>query len=496
MFAQKLILSYSSKIAIQILQMLGMLIVARILGPNVLGTVAFGLAFVSMFLFVSDFGLASAHVKLISEGQDEAKCNGTFARIKVLLIILYVFVVTGFYLIQKYIFGVKFDTPDHDYVIFIYLIITTIGQLYYIPITTFAAKTQQAKQDIPNFIQLFLYQILRVVVAFLGYKAIAQSLSNLTAVVLVLPVYIYLFKGNPMGKFDKEIAKMYFNISVPVFIVLIAQTIIYSTDRVILQYLTNTDEVGYYSAGISLSQFVRLIESSAGLLFFPFFSRNIAEGEFGKINSSIFKYEKFNLSFVLPIVFYVMIFSQFIVSVALGHKFAKTPPMLSIITLSMFVSLLNLSYINIISAKGLFRQSAIVYVSGTAFFVVISFILVAPFLLNLQGIGISLSLLVTNIFFGIVFMIYSKKELSIITILNCRKQLIYGIIFSLVCYLIYHFLKLNLFWNIVASVIFFAGYFGIALLFKIIKIEDWKMILEIINFRKMYSYVNSELKNK
>ncbi|MCX6165086.1 MAG: oligosaccharide flippase family protein [Ignavibacteriae bacterium] len=289
---------------------------------------------------------------------------------------------------------------------------------------------------------------------------------------------------------------MYFNISLPVFIVLLAQTIIYSTDRVILQYLTNTDEVGYYSAGFSISQFIRLIEASAGMLFFPYFSKNITEGEYEVINSSVRKYERFSLSFVLPIVFYIMIFAEFIVSIALGKKFIKTPPMLAIITMSMFISLIILPYINVISGKGLFKLSATIYVIGTAFFMILSFLLVSPYFLGLEGIGISLSLLFTNIFFGILFMIYTKKELNTIKIFQGKYLFLYGIFYSVIAYFIYHAFTFNFFEKIIASIIFFIGYFGFALLLKIITIEDWKMTLEIINLKKMYNYVNSELINK
>lgn len=495
MFTQKLVLGYTSKIVAQFIQMLGMLIVARILGPNILGTVAFGLAFVSMFTFLSDLGLNSAHVKLISEGQDEATCIGTYARLKSLLIILFFIVVLSFYLIQKYLFGVKFESSDHDYVILIYLVLTTIAQFYTIPITTFTAKTEQAKQDIPAIIQLFLYQVLRVIVAFLGYKAIAQAFSNLTAVILVFPIYMFLFRGYKIGKFDKKLAKMYFNISLPVFVVIIAQTIIYSTDKVILQYLTNTEEVGYYTAGFSISLFIRSIESSAGNLFFPFFSKNIAEGEYEKINNSIAKYEKFNFSFVLPLVFYVMIFSSFVVSIALGHKYIKTPPLLAIISFSMFVSLINLSYINIISAKGLFKQSATVYVFGVVFFIIVAFTFVSPYVLALKGIGIALSLLLTNIFFGVVFVIYSKSKLNSLKILQSKFTFIYGLVYSVIFYFIYNSFNTNFVGNIIFSIVFLGGYFGIAFLFKIITKEDWKTTMEIINVKKMFNYVNKELKN-
>ncbi|MFA5405510.1 MAG: oligosaccharide flippase family protein [Ignavibacteria bacterium] len=494
MFTQKLILGYSSKIAIQILQMFGMLVVARLLGPKVVGTVAFGLAFVSMFLFIADLGLGSAHIKLISEGQDEGKCNGTFARLKIVLVGLYFVVVLSFFVIQKYVFGVTFESPAHDYVILTYLVLTSLTQIYTIPITTFAAKTEQAKQDVPNLIQVFFYQILRVTMAFLGYKALAQSLSNLAAVILVLPVYFYLFKGYPIGKFDKSLAKRYFSISLPVFVALIASTVVNSTDRVILQYLTNSEEVGYYSAGFSISQFIKLLESSAGLLFFPFFSKNIAEGEFDKLNVSVRKFERFNLSFVLPIVFYIVIFSGFVVSIVLGNKFIKTPPMLSIISVAMFVSIINLPYVDSISGKGLFRLSATLCVFGMMVFILMSFFLVSPYFFDLKGIGITISLLTTNIFTGIVFMYYTKKKIGRIKIFQGKYILIYGLIYSSVAYFIYNAFSFGLFGNIIASVVFFIGYLGFAFLFKITTIEDWKMTLEIINFKKMYSYLNSELK--
>ncbi len=476
--------------------MIGMLLVARILGPNVLGTVAFGLAFVSLFSFLTDFGLGSTHIKFISEGRDVAKCNGTFARLKILLTVLYIIVVLAFYFIQKLVFGVEFESPDHDYVIMIYLIITSIGKLYSIPASTFAAKTEQAKQDFPNFVQIFLYQLLRVIVAFLGYKAVAQSLSNLAAVVLVLPIYLYLFKGNPVGKFDKSLAKLYFNISIPFFIAIIAQTVIHYTDKVILQYLTNSNEVGYYSAGFSISQFVSLIEASAGLLFFPFFTKNLSEGEYEKVNSSVQKFERFNLSFVLPFVLYIAAFSEFVVSIALGHKFAKTPPILSVVTFAMFVSLISLPYINIITGKGLLKLSASIIVTSAVLFIILSFIFVSPILLDLKGIGIAMSLLITNIFTGIVFMSYTKKKLSVINILKGKYLLIYGLVYSVIAYFIMNLFSDDIITKIIASIVFFVGYFGLAFLFKIIKTDDWKMTLEILNVKKMVDYVNSELINK
>ena len=481
MLAQKLVLSYASKIAVQFIQMAAMFVVARIVGPNVLGTVAFGLAFVSMFLFVSDLGLISAHMKLISEGQDEAKCIGTFGRLKIILTGVFVLVVLSVFFSQKYLFNVKFESKEHEYVIFIYLIIVAIGQLLYIATSTFAAKTEQAKQDLPNFLQTLAYQILRVIVVLLGFRAIGLSLANLGAVLLVIPVYYLLFKDYKIGKFDKELAKKYLTISIPVFVILIAQTVVYSTDRVILQYLTNSEEVGYYAAGFGISQFIRIIESSAGILFFPLFSKNIAENEFDSLNKSVNKYERFTLAFIFPVVIFIVICSDLVVQLSLGHKFIQTIPILSLVTLSMFVSVTNLPYINIISGKGLFRLSATIYVATAVIFVGLAFLFVSPSLLNLKGIGVALSLLLTNIILGTVFMIYVSKKQSEVIILHGKYMLIYGIIFLIIGYLIYNFLIFGLVWKIIFSVLFFILYFLLSYFLGIIKKEDWLMVLEITN---------------
>jgi len=494
MLPQKLILSYFSKILIQLLQMVAMFIVARIVGPSVLGVVAFGLAFVSMFNIIADLGLSSAHIKLISEGQDESKCIGTFARLKILLTIIYFLVTLGFFLTQKYAFNVKFDNEDQEIVVYIYLAINTISQLFYIANSTFAARTEQAKQDLPNIIQTFTYQILRVVVVLLGFRAIGLSVSNLIAVILVIPIYIYLFKGYKIGKFDKSLAKKYMSISLPVIIILISQTIVFNTDRVILQYLTNSEEVGYYAAGFSLSQFIRLIESSAGLLFFPLFSNHIANYEYEKMNQSVSKYEKFNFAFVLPLVAVVSICSDLVVRVTLGQKFLNTIPILGIITVSMYASVINLPYINMITGKGLFRLSAGLYVLSVFIFILSAFIFVSPIVFNLKGFGIALSLLISNISIGIMFMFAVKKKIPEANVLNDIKLLFWGITYSLVALLIYQTLIQEAFLKIVFIVAFILFYLWFTRITRMVNKEDYKMIKELIDYKKMYTYIKEEIK--
>ena len=161
MIAQKLILSYGSRIVIQFIQIAASIVVARIAGPTVLGTIAFGLAFVSIFEFIADMGIGSAHVKLVSEGQDIGKCISTYFILKSLYTSLFFVVVLVLFLGLKFVFNLKFESTSHEYVIIIMLVAITINQMLNIPIRTFAARTEQAKQTIPEFIRTLIYQILR-----------------------------------------------------------------------------------------------------------------------------------------------------------------------------------------------------------------------------------------------------------------------------------------------------------------------------------------------
>ncbi len=271
MMTQKLVLSYSSKILIQIIQMATSLVVARLVGPSVLGTIAFGLAYVNMFTIITDLGFGTAHIKLVSEGRDARVCNGTYATIKASLIGIFVLVFIGFYLFQKFVLHTSFESETHETVIFIYLIIITLTQFYNIYTATWAARMEQAKQDIPSFLQTLIYQVLRIVLAILGYKAIGLVLGNLASVLIIIPLYLYLGRDLKFGKFDKTLFKDYLKIAAPTMVTTTCGILIYSTDKVILQSFTNSEELGFYSAAFVLGSFIKTIEGSTGMLLFPFF---------------------------------------------------------------------------------------------------------------------------------------------------------------------------------------------------------------------------------
>ena len=496
MLAQKLILSYSSGIALQIMQIAVTVVVARIAGPTVIGTVAFGLAFVKMYTFIADLGTGTAHIKLISEGNDEAACIGTFARIKLVLICAFIIVVVSVFIVQKFIFNYEFESEVHEQVIILLIIVFTIELIFTIPKTTFAAKTEQTKQSVPDLIYSIIFQILRLSVVLLGYAALAIVLSKLVSVLIMIPVYYFLFKNYKIGKFDKKLAKKYIAISLPVIIIGISQTLIYHTDKVILQYFTNSEQVGYYAAGFRMGGFILLIGSSVGILFFPMFSKAISENNYSQVNIQINKFERFSVIFIFPLVVFIAIYSDLIVKFILGQQYINSIPILSVITISMFIMIFSLPYHSVMGAKGLFKFSAKLNVLQLIFFIITAFFLVSSLAFELKALGLALSLFFANIFQTVLFIIFSKKKLAQLNVLPGINILLFGILYSLVSYYLYNHIFLDLLPKILFIFIFFIFYWGFLILFRMTKKEDWLVLKNLINVKRMRKYINSEMQTK
>ncbi len=496
MFLQKLVLSYASRLLLQFIQMVTGIFVARIVGPGVLGILSFGLAYTAMFSFIADLGLGSAHMKLISEGKDFGDCIATYSRIKYLLIGVYTIVVICVFSYQKWISKNYFESTIQEYVVLIYLVMTVIGMYFSIAQATFASKMEQAKQDIPNFIMSATYQVLRLILALIGFGVLALAFSNLATSLLVIPIYYLMMKKYPVGVFRKDLAKQYLKIAFPVVIIGVAQTLIYSTDRVILQNLTNSEEVGFYAAAFMLSSFINLIQTSAGTLFFPYLSSNLAVGEYGKRTSAIRKFERVNLLFVTPVIILVSVLSNEIIYVLYGNKFFKTGPILSLICIGLYISVIYLPYGNLLFGKGKFKEAAMLWVVSFGVFASLSYLFVAPSLMNLSGVGIAASLLLTNILIGGGFVFFSAKYIKEVNILPGLNLLVYGIILGVGGYFLFDAFRPQMWMKISFAPVFLLIFWGGAQLLKLSDKEDWATLLEIVNIKKLSGYIRSEFKLK
>lgn len=497
MLKQKLILSYSTKIGLQVLQIIASLVVARVAGPTVLGTVAFGTAYVSFLVFLADLGISTAHIKLLSEGQDEEKCNSTFAILKLSLIVIFVLGVLGFYAVQKYLFDKEFESDVHEYVIFISLITVSIGQLIYIPKTTFMARTEQAKVDIPDLLAGFLQHPLRIVVVLLGYGAIALALSNLAAVFVTVPIYIYLTRNLTFRHFDKKLAWQYLRISAPALLIGMSTSMIQQVDKVLLQFFSSSEQVGYYTAGFKVGGFILLIGKSVKLLFFPLFSKAIAEGNRKYIREKVYKFERFSFLFVLPGVLLLAIFSRPIILLLLGKQYVPSITIMQIITIGLFISILNMPYANVIEGMGKFKLSAILNTLNLVFFASLITFFLHPDLFNMGAEGVAYAVLLSNVFLGLIFRYYATKNFTELSHKLTLRFTVFGAVVFFAFYSLFEYIfHDDLLLQAGFVVLYLVITYTVLSLLGWLKKSDLDDLLSIVDVKSMKTYISQEIKKR
>jgi O-antigen/teichoic acid export membrane protein len=498
MVAQKLIVSYGAKMVVQLIQIIASIVVARIAGPTILGTVAFGLAFVSIFEFIADLGMGTAHMKLVSAGEDLGKCISTFRVIKSSLTILFFVFVLGVFLIQKFVFGYSYETRAHEYVIIITLFAVTVQQFIGVQRMTFAALTEQTKYSIPELVKTLSNQIMRISVVLLGFRAIALASVNLLSTVFSGIMALLLFRGYPISNFDMVLARKYLKIALPVMVIGMSTNVVYYLDKVLLQYFTNAEQVGFYTAGYRIGGFVQLVSTSAGLLFLPLFSSAVARGDVAYVKKTIEKFEHFSFVFIMPAVIILSIYSGVVINVVLGPQYSASVPVMVVINFATFLMVLNVPYGNVITGMGFFKLAAILNVANMLFFALFMWILPNPNFLNMGALGVGVAVLLSTAFLGILYRFYACRYLPTLHVKNSVRYIIFGVIAYVAGHQFYRYIGTA--YGVSFKIAFIPFFLLLAYLlmavFGWIAKEDIKRLGSIFDLRRMIEYIRREMKGE
>jgi len=497
MLKEKLSLSIFSKLFVKFLQFITTIFIARIAGPSVLGTLAFGLAFVNMFSFLGEFGLSSSHTKILSEGYDKEKCIGTFTWLYSLTKLFFLLFIVGYFLFQKYLFNFPFESREQEYVIMVFIFMIVVNTLIEIPRATFTARMEQAKKDIPLIIKNLFLMMFIVVVLLLGGTTIALAFAHLLSAIIIVPIVWYLAEKVRLSKYDKEIAKKYISYGIPLFVLSISAVFMDTLGKVMLQYFTDSEQVGYYTAGFRLGGIFFLIAHSAGVLFYPYFSKAYTQNDIAIIQRTINKYERSCILFVMPAMILLSIYSDSIVLLFLGDQYISSIKVLSIIVLAQMYFLFTVPYGNLIIGMGKFKTAALFHLVNIVILAVAMIVLVNPNILNLKAEGAALAFFSSEIFLGSVFIVLTKRYIHKFPL----KWFKIFIIASIMIYFGFDYIYQLAFTSsitlrVLFPFVFFSIVYGLFFLFKLFNLEDIIELLSFISPGRLKKYISNELKQK
>ena len=493
MLSQKLILNYLSKIIIQILQVIATIVIARYAGADVLGSITFALAYTSAFWFIADLGTGTAHMKYISENSDSADIIKTYIVIKLCLIIAYVIIVLTFFMTQKYLFKVDFGATETELLIYMSICIIVLQQLVLIPNSTFAGKAEQAKQDIPSLIQNIFFQISRIIFVLVGMGAFYLVMGHLASVLMGALISFYLFRNYPIGIYRKDIAIKYIRTSLPILTVIVIIILMQNLDKVIIQFSNNSSEVGIYAVGYRFGGFILSFSDTVNLLLFPIFTSAFKRDDYAFVFDIVRKYEKLCLAFGLPLIILIIMLSKDILLLLVGNSFIGSVATMQILLLASFIMLLSIPYYNILNGKSLFKLTSQLYFIGFLIFLLFSFILVGPFVLNFGATGMAICLLLNNLFLFVMFRIKSFGIMKF----NNKLFFIPYFILSLFIFSIYLVItNLQYFshsWDLLVGFVLFFLLLAAFRLFKLFEKEDFIYLNSVLKVNLLTEYIKTEL---
>lgn len=495
MLKQKFATQFGSNIFIKVITMISGIFVARIAGPGVLGTLSYGISFVSIWNFINTV-FAAGHMKLVSEGQNTGNCVTTYVYLRGISALLYIFFVLSWLFLQINITGAQFESNEQITVILILLAVMVVTQIYNILSNTFTAMLQQAKANLPYLIQKTIFHLGRIIFVFIGARAIGLSLWQLASLLLILPIVIKLYTQLQKGKWDKILAKKYIYYGIPTLLLGIIASVINYSDKLILAHYTNLEELGYYAAAMSIGGSFLLLSNTIGTIFFPLFSKLISEKNWAMVNRKNSIYQTFNTLFLLPLIAIIVIIAEPLLITVLSDKYLESVVPLKIILVSTYIAIIGTPYGNIILGMGKFYTNVLINASQLILFIISVTFFVSPKFLGLGATGLALNLMLIYLYKNVVYIIVSNKVGSLKYDRENLKRLFIIIIISILFYVLSLYIKTISLWWIYIVPVFYLATYGLLYIFKMINKDHLITLFEILNLKKTFKYFSDEINDK
>lgn len=470
-----------------------------------LGIVSFSYGLVAIFHIFDNLGFQQAHVKRISEGQDLKTCIGTFMAIKVILTALMSLLLVGSLFVWQYILGRGFESPEHRSAVYVMLVYFILWSLSLVMKTTFQARKQTAKQQIPMLFETLGRVGATVYVIWAGLGPLALAWTYVVGEIVVFASLAYFFRGNAIGKPSWDMFKKYTAFAIPLAIVVASTTITSNVDKVLIQLFWGAEEGGNYFAVFRLSRFIDMSSMAIGFLLFPTISTLYARRDMVKIKELSYKAERYLSMIIFPIVFGMICMAEPVIHIMLSNKFYPAIPILRILPIFVLLDAMERPYQMKLLGMNLphFARNRVLLMVVVN--VGLNFLLIPRDInvlgIDLFGLGAVGAAVATVVAYG-VGLIYTRWvvwRVSQMTINWCIA--FHGIaatVMGLTVYFLNHLIYPVERWYslFMYGLLGLFIYLGLLFLMKEFTRKDFSLFMDTLNVKKMLSYIWDELQGK
>ena len=502
MIARKSALIMFSQIANAIIGYIGLKFIALFMDPWEYGVVGFAFGFVALFSIFGNLGFDQAHIKRVSEGKDLGRCISTFVIIKIILAGVLASLTFITVAIWKFVLNRGFESSVHEqavYIMIAYFVLFTITQT---TISTFNARKETAKSQLPHLLYNIIRIIATIIVALNGYGPIALAFTYLLGEIFHLIFSLILFKNYSIKNPSIEYVKDYSKFAFPMVIASASAIIMTNIDKVLIQLFWSSRQVGEYFASYNISRYLVFFSNALGLLLFPTISEYHAKKDLKKISLLIRNSERYLSMIVFPIIIIMVVLAESIIHVMLSDKYLPAVRVLQILPFFALIEVFSRPYLAQLKGMNMphiIRNRVLIMVIVNVF---LNLLLIPKDIrnigINLFGLGATGAAIATVISYiiGLIYSRYIAWKLTgfignIRIIIHAFSATIIGIILFNLNNMFY----IDRWYHLLGFVMLgFCLYLCILFLLKEFTKDDLKFFLDIVNIKKMFRYIKEELR--
>ena len=290
-------------------------------------------SFVGIFIAFSTLGLESILVReLIRRKNDTNKILGTAFVIKLSASFFSLVVLTI----------INFFNNDNEAVLLINVIgFTLVFHSINLGMDTyFQAKVKSRLSVISNLVVFVLSSVFKLgLISFkldLIYFAYAIVLDSALIFIGYLIIYNYENVSISSLKFDQKLAIYFFKSAGPMIVVALGVFLYTRIDQIMIKYYLDSEDVGYYSAAVGITEFFYFIPLLITQSIFPKMIKEHQEEQKHYIKLLLNTY-RIVVWISIPIVFIISIFREYIINILYGPDFLSASNILLILNLNLIL---------------------------------------------------------------------------------------------------------------------------------------------------------------
>jgi O-antigen/teichoic acid export membrane protein len=500
MIARRSLLIVISTLLSSVFALVGILAMTNYLGKDVYGNISWVLATLATLNTVSDLGFGNAHIKRISEGQDERDCFSTFIVIKVVLIALMVVFVLVVFLLWNDVLGGGMNPATWNLVV-LFMLYYIMYDLSTIVTTTFTAKMETAKTQIVALIDPLVRVPLIVFIAF-NHLSDYLAYAYVFASIGVLLISLFLLKRNDIKWIRPTLFRSYLKFALPLAVISIAGAVTVNLDKILIGYFDSPGNVAYFASAQTLLGTIGVIGTAVATLAFPSFSKLDSQGDTKTIRSVTFAAERYTSMIIVPIVALVVLFPTQIAVTIFGAQFSPAGETMRWLAVDVALTLLVQVYISQILGVNRPDINAKVILGSFAINVVLLFVFVPNELFGMKMLGMSYTgAAIAGTIGALVVYLWVRLIVRDLTGtgFNPRilRHLLAGVEAGLVIMMLGIVYPLTGFVSlIIFSVVTLGVFFGMMAALDEFTRKDLDYFLDLLNPSKMLGYMGGEMKGK